>query len=60
MGDSRWTPKQLAAHWHTSPGVLAQWRYEGRGPDYLKIGRRVLYSEAVIRAYEEKNAVEVA
>jgi predicted DNA-binding transcriptional regulator AlpA len=36
---------------HVKPQTLAQWRSEGRGPRYLKIGRRVFYREQDIREF---------
>jgi hypothetical protein len=35
--------KQLAERWLISPRTLEQWRWQGRGPLYLKIGGRVVY-----------------
>jgi hypothetical protein len=35
--------KGLADRWLISPRTLEQWRWQGRGPRYLKIGGRVVY-----------------
>ena len=35
--------KHLAERWLISPRTLEQWRWQGRGPRYLKIGGRVVY-----------------
>ena len=32
------------------PGALVQWRHYGRGPAYVKLGGRVLYSGADLNA----------
>jgi hypothetical protein len=32
------TPQELADLLHVSPGTLANWRSNGRGPKYLKVG----------------------
>jgi hypothetical protein len=37
------TAEQVAAFRHTTYGNLAQERHMGRGPKYLKVGRRVFY-----------------
>ncbi|MET8795362.1 helix-turn-helix domain-containing protein [Nocardia sp. NPDC004568] len=37
---------------------LAQMRYRGTGPDYVKRGRRVFYRPADIAAYLEANTVK--
>jgi hypothetical protein len=35
-----------------SPKTLQRWRTEGRGPHYLKLGKRVTYTVNAIEAYE--------
>lgn len=44
--------KELAARWHVSPRTLEQWRWQGRGPRFLKIGGRVLYPLVEVEAFE--------
>jgi hypothetical protein len=44
--------KHLAERWLISPRTLEQWRWQGRGPRYLKIGGRVVYRLADIEAFE--------
>jgi hypothetical protein len=44
--------KILADRWQLSPRTLEQWRWQGRGPRYLKIERRVLYRLEDIEAFE--------
>jgi len=46
------TQEQLAARWQMSPRTLEQWRWLGKGPRFLKIGARVLYSDEVVEDYE--------
>lgn len=36
-----------------SPATMQWWRAKGRGPKYLKIGRRVVYRRCDLRAYVE-------
>ena len=43
---------ELANRWRLSPRTLERWRWLGRGPQYLKIGGRVVYRLADIEAYE--------
>lgn len=53
------TPEDLTERWPgTTRGGLAQQRYLGRGPKFVKIGRRVLYRWADVYAYEEANTHE--
>jgi hypothetical protein len=44
--------KHLASRWRISTRTLEQWRWQGRGPRYLKIGGRVLYRLSDIEAFE--------
>ena len=44
--------KDLAERWHISPRTLEQWRWQGQGPRYLKIGGRVVYRLSDIEAFE--------
>lgn len=49
------TPAEVAEYRRTNVRVLAQERYEGKGPAYIKDGRRVLYAWADVEAYMEAN-----
>jgi hypothetical protein len=44
--------KRLAKRWLISERTLEQWRWKGRGPRYLKIGRRVIYPLTEVEACE--------
>ena len=37
------TPEQVSAYLGVPLGTLANWRYQGRGPTYLRVGRHVRY-----------------
>ncbi len=39
-------PGALSAELHIPETTLAQWRYRGVGPAYLKVGRHVRYRRA--------------
>jgi hypothetical protein len=45
----------LANRWLLSPRTLEQWRWQGRGPRYLKIGGRVIYRLCDVEAHEAAN-----
>jgi hypothetical protein len=47
--------KQLADRWLMSPRTLEQWRWQGKGPKYLKIGSRVVYRLEDVEAFESEN-----
>ncbi|MFI9505619.1 helix-turn-helix transcriptional regulator [Nocardia sp. NPDC052566] len=55
--DGHATPEQLAQRWHTSTASLAQDRYRGTGPKFLKRGRRVLYPWSEIVEWEASHTV---
>ena len=42
------TPKEAAFHFRVSMSWLAKARMRGDGPPYIRIGRSIRYSEAVL------------
>ena len=46
----------LAARLGVSRSTLQSWRYTGRGPRYLKVGRLVRYRNADVEAYLRASA----
>lgn len=46
------TTEQVAARYHTAPSTVRYWRMTGYGPEYMKVGRRVLYTEAALTKFE--------
>ena len=51
------TPTELVERWDGAigKGTLANWRAQGRGPGYVKIGGRVLYPVEAVAEYEQQN-----
>jgi hypothetical protein len=43
---------QLSRRWSISPRTLERWRWLQQGPQYLKIGGRVVYRLDDIESYE--------
>lgn len=43
---------ELAARWNISPRTLERWRWSGEGPQFIKIGGRVVYRLEDIEAFE--------
>jgi hypothetical protein len=43
---------ELSRRWRLSPRTLERWRYEGTGPQFLKVGGRVVYRLTDIEAFE--------
>jgi predicted site-specific integrase-resolvase len=48
------TPDQVAERYQISPDSLKEWRYKGRGPKYVRIGKRVRYREADLERWERE------
>ena len=46
------TTAEVAERFRTSPETVRYWRYIGYGPQSFKIGRRVLYDESAVEAFE--------
>lgn len=44
------TPTDVSAYLGVPPGTLANWRYLGRGPAFLRVGRHVRYRRADVSA----------
>lgn len=43
--------RQLPAYVGLSIQTLARWRHEGKGPEYVKIGRMVAYRVKAVRSW---------
>lgn len=54
------TPTELSARWdgRISVRTLANWRSQGSGPPFTKIGGAVLYDLARIDEWENRNTVK--
>jgi Helix-turn-helix domain len=44
-----------ARYLSVSPRTLQRWRVEGRGPKFLKLGKRVAYAEGDLIAFVNAN-----
>ncbi|KPC79540.1 helix-turn-helix transcriptional regulator [Streptomyces sp. NRRL S-4] len=55
MTDELLTPKQVAAEYGFTAGTLANWRWTGQGPDFIKAGPgrcgRIRYRRSAIEAW---------
>ncbi|MDV6293300.1 helix-turn-helix transcriptional regulator [Rhodococcus aetherivorans] len=52
------TPQQVAQAIHTTTEALAQRRYLGTGPKFVKLGRRVFYKWADVYAWIDQNTMQ--
>lgn len=58
MTDDTATAKQVAAYLHTSEAGLAQMRYRGDGPKFIRVAKRkVIYRWSDVQAYLDANTM---
>jgi hypothetical protein len=51
---------ELSRRWSLSPRTLERWRWLKQGPDYVKVGGRVLYRLDDIESFESANLRHLA
>ena len=56
--DTYYRPSDDAMRLIAAVGVLAQWRFYGKGPPYIKFGRRILYWGRDLNCWMDKHRVE--
>ena len=49
------TQKELSERIDTKESTLAQWRYLGRGPKFVRLGRKIFYRQQDIDAFIDAN-----
>lgn len=50
------TTAEVAERYRTAASTVRYWRHIGYGPKGVKVGRRVLYSEAELTRFEQRLA----
>lgn len=53
------TTEQLSKRWSIAAGTLSNWRSQGNGPKYAKLGRRVIYRLKDVETFEKKHLVKM-
>jgi hypothetical protein len=53
MDERLLTTDEVASYFRTVPGTVRYWRHVGKGPRSFKVGRKVLYREADVRAFAD-------
>jgi hypothetical protein len=56
--DNLYLPSNAAEKLHIPVGTLAWWRHLGRGPRYVKIGRRIFYRDADLDEFIASSVIE--
>ena len=52
------TPAEVAQYLHSTTASLAQDRYKGTGPKFIKHGRRVLYRWSDVLEWLDRNTIQ--
>lgn len=52
------TPAEVAEYFHTTTAALAQDRYKGTGPKFIKRGSRVLYRWSDVLEWLDRNTFQ--
>jgi predicted DNA-binding transcriptional regulator AlpA len=50
------TTKQVAELLQLKPATLEQWRWTGRGPEFIKLNRAVRYRRSAVEAFTNARA----
>ena len=50
-------PKEVEKVYRIKAGTLANWRNQGRGPSYVKYGRKVLYPVAEMEKFCQQHRI---
>jgi len=57
MDNDLLTPAEAAKALRVSPATLPRWRWSGDGPDYVRVGRKILYRREDLEAYIARRIV---
>ena len=52
------TQSELASRYRVSPRTLERWRWLKTGPNYIKLGGKVVYALDDVEAYERRRRAE--
>lgn len=58
MDDELLNTRETGKYLKRPAGTLSQWRYLGRGPAYIRVGREVRYRKSDLDAWLEANRIE--
>jgi len=52
------TTKELSQRWKVNPNTIEHWRISGFGPEFVRIGRKILYSLESILEFENQRKAQ--
>ena len=53
-------PKEVEDAYRIPVGTLANWRNQGKGPDYVKFGRKILYQVSELEQWCQANRIKTS
>lgn len=54
MEEKKYEPEDLSKRWNVPLSTLSQWRWNGKGPEFLKFGKHIRYREEDILSFEKQ------
>lgn len=54
MKEIRLTPEDLAERWKVPTTTLSQWRWNGKGPQFIRLGKHIVYRLQDVELFEEQ------
>lgn len=55
MNQNLITPQELSSRWTIGTKTLSQWRWSGKGPQFLKLGKRIMYRMQDVENFEKES-----
>ena len=57
--ETKWlTPREVAAKLRVHPGTLANWRLDGEGPAFIRVGHSVRYCMEDLITFVTQNRID--
>lgn len=60
LRDGLLTPPELSEHLGVPVATLSQWRYLGKGPAFMRVGKHIRYRSEAVEAWLVEHTVDVA
>ena len=54
MSKKKLKPEDLVLRWEVPLATLSQWRWNGKGPTFMKLGRHILYNIEDVETFEKE------
>lgn len=54
MNKPFFSPEELSERWGIPLSTLSQWRWNGKGPEFVKMGKRNRYKLEAVLLFEEQ------